>query len=299
MDEKTFTVIRLAIMSSLPKYGRLLRDHARSHNDILEYSEPQLVNGGMAPPPCRGLPGTVCYMVIVSVNHLDFFGFGPSAALAAHYAEKDAYTSISARETNGVQLPALVDRDEVNGYDESLCVSNTNSENENMSSALNNESESINKLKNGVDNGYPERTPDTVSTGEAYCAIPYESASEQPISKDVCRAIPYESASEQPISKDVCRVSHTVEKLNAVLEKPPPFRQAADTSIWERRNRNVVNTLFDVAKKRGIYDISFNFRAIGSKSSKQVRSDLGITVQCLPLFSNVGGCSSVWWWVFI
>ena len=32
--------------------------------DTLEYSEPQLVNGGMAPPPCRGLPGTVCYMVI-------------------------------------------------------------------------------------------------------------------------------------------------------------------------------------------------------------------------------------------
>ncbi len=281
MDKKTFNQRALAIMSSLPKFGRLLRDHARSHNDTLEYSEPQLVNGGMAPPPCRGLPGTVCYMVIVSVNHLDFFGFGPSAALAAHYAEKDAYTSISARETNGVQLPALVDRDEVNGYDESLCISNTDSENENMSSALNNESESVNKLKNGVDNGYPECTPDAVSTGEAYCAIPYE------------------SASEQPISKDVCRVSHTVEKLNAVLEKPPPFRQAPDTSIWERRNRNVVNTLFDVARKRGIYDISFDFRAIGSKSSKQVRSDLGITVQCLPLCSNVGGGSSVWWWVFL
>ncbi len=242
-----------AIMSS-PKYGRLLRDHARTHNDTLEYSEPQLVNGGMAPPPCRGLPGTVCYMVIVSVNHLDFFGFGPSAALAQHYAEKDAYTSISAMETNGVQLPALVDSDG------SLCVSNTDSVNGSVSSALNNGSELI----NGVEDGYPECMPDAVSTGEAYCAIPYE------------------SASEQPISKDICKVPHTVEELNAVLETPPPFRRAPDTITCEYRNKNIVDALFDAARKRGIYDINFSFKVIGSKNSKQVRSDFGSTVQCLP-----------------
>ena len=74
-----------------PKYGGLLRSLTARHGCSLEYSLPELVSGGLTPPPSRVYPSTVCYMVTVQVGSNSYLGFGPTALIARHAAEFEAY----------------------------------------------------------------------------------------------------------------------------------------------------------------------------------------------------------------
>lgn len=58
------------------------------------YSPPQLVNGGLAPPPSKFYPGTTCYMVALTVNNVEYYGFGPTPSIAKHFAVFEAYNSL-------------------------------------------------------------------------------------------------------------------------------------------------------------------------------------------------------------
>ncbi len=56
-----------------------------------DISGPQLVNGSATPPPSRRYPGLVCYMVTITVNKVEYHGYGPTAALARQAAAFEAY----------------------------------------------------------------------------------------------------------------------------------------------------------------------------------------------------------------
>ena len=58
-------------------------------------SEPQLVNGSATPPPSRRYPGLVCYMVIITVNKIEYHGYGPTAGLARQFAAFEAYKALA------------------------------------------------------------------------------------------------------------------------------------------------------------------------------------------------------------
>ncbi len=234
------------------RYGMVLRNHAREQGALLEYSEPKRVNGGLAPPPCRGLPGTECFMVIVSVNDVDFFGFGPSAALATYYAEKDAYLSIAARESvdeqiaDGPTLELMNGDEDYDGihldYDLNTGISIVSD-----SPIISNKDESSNHV-----NDYNCKA-DLVSTGMSLCALPTE------------------SAEEQPVVKDNYIVPQTPTEVITILETPSPARRRQPDAVsWKRPKRNIIESLYIVARKKGIYDVSFNYKRIGPKYSELV-----------------------------
>lgn len=60
-----------------------------------EISEPQLVNGSATPPPSRRYPGLVCYMVTITVNKVEYHGYGPTAGLARQFAAFEAYKALA------------------------------------------------------------------------------------------------------------------------------------------------------------------------------------------------------------
>ncbi len=257
--------------NSRPHYGRLLSDHARKHGDMLEYSEPQLVNGGLAPLPCRGLLGTKCFMVIISVNDLDFFGFGPSAILATHYAEKDAYMAITAQENNGEQMidiPHTATDDVSDNID-----TNSNSNSSILHVTNTNNNDEVSNLCEA----------DLVSTG---------------MSTNLC-ALPTETVAEQKSVEKTYILPQTIAELNTVLETPPPVGcQQPDAISWGGSYKgNVIDTLFEVAKKRGIYDISFSYKKVGPKHSKLV--SLNLVCFVFSLFHCADNFSSIWWRVLI
>ena len=270
-------------MSGLPKYGKLLEAFARKEKYKVEYSEPTLVNGGMAPPPCRGLPGTVCHMVIVTVNNMDFFGFGPSASLARLYAEKDAYQTVVSEhrkessgthgnsQTYGYSVGGDVD-DLVN--EESDLSQNSSDELDlvvSNSQAVTNGSNESNDTSKCTNNGLNCDVDETAtSTGEGYCAIPYESAHEEPVSSE-----PY-------------KVPKTFEELNDVLKVPPPVHHPPNRVTWEHRSsrrRNVIDSLYDVARKKGLH-VNFSFKSVGSKKTKTVSSLLILLTVVLMVYPH-------------
>lgn len=60
-----------------------------------EIREPQLVNGSATPPPSRRYPGLVCYMVTITVNKVEYHGYGPTAGLARQFAAFEAYKALA------------------------------------------------------------------------------------------------------------------------------------------------------------------------------------------------------------
>ena len=79
---------RLSAMSSyVPLFLALVKRKGYSW----EISGPELVNGSATPPPSRCYPGLVCYMVTITVNKVEYHGYGPTAALARQFAAFEAY----------------------------------------------------------------------------------------------------------------------------------------------------------------------------------------------------------------
>lgn len=58
-------------------------------------SKPQLVDGGLTPPPSKGYPGTKCFMVTVTVDKNEYHGFGPSPSIAKTSALQKAFSSLN------------------------------------------------------------------------------------------------------------------------------------------------------------------------------------------------------------
>ena len=79
-----------------PRYDGLLGSLAARHGCTLEYSLPELVSGGLTPPPSRVYPGRVCYMMTVQVGGSSYLGFGPNPLIAKHVAEFEAYRYVPA-----------------------------------------------------------------------------------------------------------------------------------------------------------------------------------------------------------
>jgi len=76
-------------------YGSLLRSIVKQNGYTIEYSVPELVTGGLCPPPSRLFPGTLCYMITVTVNGNSYYGFGPTPRTANHFAEFEAYNALN------------------------------------------------------------------------------------------------------------------------------------------------------------------------------------------------------------
>lgn len=76
------------------RFGHILWAEAKKRGVVLEYSAPELVNGGLCPPPSTTYPGTICYMITLTVDGRAFYGFGPKPAIARHYAEVEAYLNL-------------------------------------------------------------------------------------------------------------------------------------------------------------------------------------------------------------
>ena len=79
-------------------YWPLLRSLLNQRKYQWYYSPPQLVNGGLAPPPSRFYPGTKCYMIILTINRVEYYGFGPTPNIAKHFATFEAYNSLPSEE---------------------------------------------------------------------------------------------------------------------------------------------------------------------------------------------------------
>ena len=75
-------------------FGSLLKSLAIQNGYTIEYSEPELVNGSLCPPPSRHYPGTTCYMMFVTVNGRAYLGFGPTHTTARKSAEFEAYNAL-------------------------------------------------------------------------------------------------------------------------------------------------------------------------------------------------------------
>ncbi len=64
-------------------------------------SEPELVEGGLSPPPSKVYPGRKCYMVIVKVKGRgDYGGFGPTPGIAKRSAIMEACKSFPCNAIN-------------------------------------------------------------------------------------------------------------------------------------------------------------------------------------------------------
>ena len=78
-------------------YVPLFLAFARRNGYSCEISEPQLVCGSATPPPNRRYPGLVCYMVTVTVNGVEYHGYGPGAKTALRFAAFEAYKALNPR----------------------------------------------------------------------------------------------------------------------------------------------------------------------------------------------------------
>lgn len=76
-------------------YMQLFLALAKRKGYSCEVGEPHLVNGSATPPPSRGYPGLVCYMVTITVNKVEYHGYGPTAALARQFATFEAYKNLA------------------------------------------------------------------------------------------------------------------------------------------------------------------------------------------------------------
>lgn len=81
-------------MAQLQSYHVLLEAEATSRKLRVGYSQPEVVNGSINPPPSRFYPGKRCYMVTVCVNERAFHGFGPSPWIAKSSATYEAYKTL-------------------------------------------------------------------------------------------------------------------------------------------------------------------------------------------------------------
>ena len=79
----------------MSSYVPLFLAFARREGYSCEISEPQLVCGSATPPPNRRYPGLVCYMVTITVNEVEYHGYGPSAGTARRYAAFEAYKALN------------------------------------------------------------------------------------------------------------------------------------------------------------------------------------------------------------
>ena len=78
------------------KYSALLNSLSMEMGLDVVYGRPEIVNGGVCPPPSGVFPGTLCYMVTVEVSGKTFVGFGPKPMIARKFAEYEAYRTLSA-----------------------------------------------------------------------------------------------------------------------------------------------------------------------------------------------------------
>lgn len=238
----------------LPKYRKLLKDYVNTNHCTLEYSDPQLVNGGMAPPPRRGLPGTTCFMVIVSVNNLDFFGFGPTAALARYYAEKDAYKAVVAPDMKGGK------EDGGSENEDDYLEQSTDQIPGDLNGIISNGSQAVSRSNKS------EVTQPSVSTNTDDAFNP------KAISND--KDISCQSVSRLPVPRNDYRILKKVEEINAILETLPPVYQPPDLVTWEHQmniRKDVIDTLYKVAGKKGVR-VGFSYRTEFNLGSKLVRT---------------------------
>ena len=238
----------------------------------MEYSKPQLVNGSLSPPPTTCYPGTVCYMVIVTVNNLDFFGFGPSPSLAKHFAEFEAYNSLHplpVKVVEKVRSSAAVRGIDIEGDSDNMeGLSTCSSECE-----LDEGADRLRVYNSGVSEHLaqhanvdePLQTSNTYPVSRIHTGIEMANVDQclkqshtsvhltrqepqdvSPMSNaqiatsktggDNFCAIPYSPNSEidQTSPDKQVKVPMSVEEYHAVLEKPPPLPPVVDPSVqWD------------------------------------------------------------------
>ena len=284
----------------------------------VEYSKPQLVNGSLSPPPSRCYPGTVCYMVIVTVNNLDFFGFGPSPSLARRFAEFEAYNSLHPLPVKVVEevrsSVAVKGTDVESDSDDMERLSRCSSECEFDEGILKTDRlhvyNGVNEHHSNVDE--PEQTSDTYtgsrlntdlemsnvdqSLKQSHAPVQLTKQEPQDVSPmssaqiatgetddDNFCAIPYSSNSEINETTQV-NVPSSFEEYHAVLEKPPPIPPLVGPNVWDhgmvpRNSRDVVTALYEVAKQKRVR-VRFDCKVIGSKNAKIVSVGLTCWICC-------------------
>lgn len=86
--------VNLSMAFTLRNYGALLTALSQRMGVDVNYSQPEIVSGSVCPPPSHIYPGTVCYMVSISIDGQIFRGFGPKPMVARQYAEYEAYCAL-------------------------------------------------------------------------------------------------------------------------------------------------------------------------------------------------------------
>lgn len=76
------------------KYTVLLKSLAKKMGYQVIWSPPQIVSGGINPPPSIRYPGVKCYMALVRVGPKEYSGFGPTAVAARNFAASQAYLDV-------------------------------------------------------------------------------------------------------------------------------------------------------------------------------------------------------------
>ena len=84
-----------SVTQEMCSYVPLVLGLVRRKGYICDISDPQLVNGSTTPPPNKHYPGLVCYMVTVTVNGVEYHGYGPSVGLARQFAAFEAYKALN------------------------------------------------------------------------------------------------------------------------------------------------------------------------------------------------------------
>ena len=276
-------------------FGALLKSLAIQNGYTIEYSEPELVNGSLCPPPSRHYPGTTCYMMFVTVNGRAYLGFGPTCTTARKSAEFEAYNTLHPLPVEEVErVRRFIPESEAWGESESdnertsPSLHSTCNEKEIYSNdvelpRLSQGSDASDFAEVGIRTRFDRDTPtctqlaDSRNDTDAYCTS--ENATRNVVSnqrtatatrgnhdKETFWEIPQSSQSEK------YHVPKDTDEMIAMLEKPPSDDSGllSEAFTFSRsRENNVVDMLLEEAKQKGV-NIAFQSRTIGPSYSKVV-----------------------------
>lgn len=299
----------MSFTPSIESWGCLLREQAKKKGYTITYSRPQLVNGGLSPPPAKHYPGVVCYMAVITLNNTDFYGFGPSPSLATHYAEFETFNSLTplpSELVNEVCSSMSFKDDHVDSYPNSwelsssisvdgedgkqsldseldhLCVSNSQDHEYSVDCTNVNESLlSTNLYHESGPNSSSERSNDIDIAKKTDDTLPPHSFVQE-VSLSKMNVTPNNNRGSHPLSyfptsppnSSQLKVPSSFEEYCTAIEKPPPPPRPFDPSVWDhtllpRNSSDVVRKLFEVANRKGMY-VSFDYKTFGPKCSKIV-----------------------------
>ena len=279
-------------------YGSLLRSTVKQNGYLMEYSGPELVTGGLCPPPSRHFPGTLCYMVTVTANGNSYYGFGPTPKAAKHFAEFEAYNALHPLPVEEVErarnfIPETGESESEGEPLASMNVSNLSQGSDASDTTVVDDSPTNNKRQPSFAYPYSPTLDSSCVTGEVcrditkvetqtFSTSTSERVAIQPVMGQETRSpvkttrTDTETFCEIPQSFRPRKYSvpKDVDETIAVLEETTTDEsiQSPGTYMFSgTKRRDVVDTLLEEAKKKGV-GVSFQVYTVGPPHARLVSS---------------------------